>query len=204
MKEVIKNFKRQELFDMYNFRSNPFSMVTTRIDITNIYNYCKKHGNHYATLGYVFTKAMNNVEEFKYAYENGNIVKYDIIQPRFTQKFDDETVGFFTCEFQDTYQNYIIEFNKIQDKFYKVGSIPHSEELGVVWLSCQPWFSFTGLVPPFDKSITIPQLNWGKFEIENDRCYVHLMIMSHHGFVDGFHIGKLIEYISQEIENFNG
>jgi len=68
-------------------------------------------------------------------------------------------------------------------------------------LSCQPWFNFTGVIPPFDKSITIPQLIWDRFTFEGNRCYINLMIMVHHGFADGYHIGKLIEKIENTIQN---
>ena len=37
MKEEIKNYCRQDLFDYYHKRSNPFVFVTTKIDITNSY-----------------------------------------------------------------------------------------------------------------------------------------------------------------------
>ena len=77
MKEEIKNYCRQDLFDYYHKRSNPFVFVTTKIDITNIYDYCKIHKYHYATIAYVFGSAMNEIEEFKYRYENGKIYKYD-------------------------------------------------------------------------------------------------------------------------------
>ena len=43
MKEEIKDYCRQDLFDYYHKRSNPFVFVTTKIDITNIYDYCKIH-----------------------------------------------------------------------------------------------------------------------------------------------------------------
>ena len=36
MKEEIKDYCRQDLFDYYHKRSNPFVFVTTKIDITNI------------------------------------------------------------------------------------------------------------------------------------------------------------------------
>lgn len=39
MKEEIKNYYRQDLFDYYHTRSNPFVFVTTKIDITHIYDY---------------------------------------------------------------------------------------------------------------------------------------------------------------------
>lgn len=192
--EEVKDFKRKELFDMYNSRTNPFSFVTTKIDITNIYNLCKVKKHYYATIAYFLTKAMNNVEEFKYRYIDGKIYKCDVIRPSFTDILDDHTIGFYTCEMLDDYEDFLVHYDEIKNKFLK-REYKGEEVQDVVWLSCQPWFNFTGVVPPFDKSITIPQFNWDRFTFEGDRCYINLMIMVHHGFADGYHIGKLIENI---------
>ena len=69
MIKEIKNFERKELFEHYHSFSNPFAISTTKIDITNIVNYCKKHRNFYATLGFIITKTANQIDEFKYRYK---------------------------------------------------------------------------------------------------------------------------------------
>lgn len=199
MKEV-KDFKRQELFNMYNSRTNPFSIVTTKIDITNIYNLCKVKKHYYASIAYFLTKAMNNVDEFKYRYINNKIYKCDIIKPSFTDILDDNTIGFYTCEMLDDYDAFLAHFDEIKTSFLK-REYEGKEDHEVVWLSCQPWFNFSGVIPPYDKNITIPQLNWDRFTFENDRCYINLMIMVHHGFADGYHIGQLIESIENTIKD---
>ncbi len=198
--EYIENFKREEIFKMYNSRTNPFSFVTTRIDITNIYNLCKVKKHYYATIAYYLTKAMNNVDEFKYRYIDGKIYKCEVIRPSFTDILEDNTIGFYTCEMLDDYDDFLEHYDVIKEKFLR-REYRGEETQDVVWLSCQPWFNFTGVIPPFDKSITIPQLIWDRFTFEGNRCYINLMIMVHHGFADGYHIGKLIEKIENTIQN---
>jgi len=119
MKTEIKDFKRMDLFKYYNERTNPFAFVTTKVEITNIYNYCKKNKNYYATIGYCVAKAMNQVEEFKYRYEDNKIYKYDLISPSFTQMFDDETIGFFRIKMTDNYHEFINLFQETQTNFKK-------------------------------------------------------------------------------------
>ena len=67
-----------------------------------------------------------------------------------------------------------------------------------------PWFEFNSAVPPFNKENTIPQFIWDKFKKENDIVKTNLMIMVHHGFVDGYHIGKFINLLQENINNFKG
>ncbi len=200
MRREIKEFERKEIFDYYHKNINPFSFVTTKIDITKIYKKCQKTKNYYATIGYYFSKAINQIDAFKYRYEDGKIYKYDVIRPNFTQMSKDKNVGYFTFEMQDEYRDFIQEFNKTQDLFRKNNKSYLKSDQGEVWFSCQPWFQFLGVVPPFDKSITIPQILWDKFSFEDDRCYINIMIMVHHGFADGYHIGLLINKIKEEIE----
>ena len=203
MRTEVKNYNRKELFDYYHQRSNPFVIITTKIDITNLYKLCKKNKNTYATIAYYLTSAMNEIDEFKYRYEDGKIYKYDVINPSFTQRFKDGNIGFFACDLLNDYDSFIKEFNHVQDTFLETNKSICKENNGDVWISCSPWFHFTSLIPPFDKSITTPQMIWDKFELTNDKCYINLMIMSHHGFTDASHIGLLINKINDQISNID-
>lgn len=206
MKEIIKNYERMDLFNQYNERSNPFSFITTKIDITNAYNYSLKNHHLHALLMYIFVKAMNRIDNFKYRYEDNEIVKYDIINPNYTVTLDNGNVSFIEFDMMDNYEDYLNNFLESK-KAFKANqnvTITSSNEGTSVWLSCLPWFSFIGVVPPFEPKITIPQLIWDKVTLEDDHAYINLMIMSHHGFVDGSHIGKLIEYINEELNKLNG
>lgn len=203
MKEIVKNFERMNLYNQYNSRTNPFSFVTTKIDITNAYNYAKKNHHLHALLMYIFVKAINRIDNFKYMVEDGNIIKYDILNPNYTVRLDNGNVCFIEFDMMDSYEDYLDNFLKSKEVFKETQdvTIMASEDRGSVWLSCLPWFKFTGVVPPFEATLPIPQLIWDKVEVENDHAYINLMIMAHHGFVDGSHIGELVEYINEEIDN---
>lgn len=203
MRHEVKDFKRKELFDMYHERSNPFLFVTTKIDITNIVNYCKIHKNYYATIGYFILLAANELDCFKYRVENNKIYKYDDLKCQFVQMFDDDEIGFFACDKKDSYKEFINEFTSNQDKFFKEKVSSDSVDEGEIWFSCAPWFGFSSLVVPFDKAITVPQFIWSKFIEENDKVYTNLMIMVHHGFADGNHVGKFLKILNEKIEDFD-
>lgn len=146
---------------------------------------------------------MNSVDEFKYRHEDNKFYKYDTINLRFTQMFDDETIGFFRCNMTNDYDKFIEEFLNIQEKFKKTHQSFVKKDQAEVLLSCEPWFHFTGLVTPFNKEKTVPQVIWDKFSFEGERCYINLMVMVHHGFVDGYHIGKFFNKLSELIENID-
>lgn len=203
MKEIVKNFERMDLFNQYNSRTNPFSFITTKIDITKAYNYSKKHHHLHALLMYVFVKAINRIDNFKFMIEDKQIIKYDILNPNYTVTLDDGNVCFIEFDMDNNYEKYLDNFLKSKEIFKETQeiTITATPDCGSVWLSCLPWFKFTSAIPPFEKNLPIPQLIWDKVEVENDHAYINLMIMAHHGFVDGSHIGKLIEYINEELNN---
>lgn len=199
MKVLVEKFNRQETFDHYKNKTNPFSIVTTRIDITKIHELCKTKKHIYATIGYYLTKAMNEVEEFKYIYENGKIYKGDTIHPSFTEMREDKSIGYFYCPLVEDYDEFIEIYDREKANFLNGTAKETVTDDVEVWLSCEPWFNFSQAVPPFDNEITVPQMIWDRFQIENNRCYINLMIFVHHGFADGYHIGKLLSKIEEEI-----
>lgn len=199
MKVKIDNFDRLDLFNHYNGKSNPFIFVTTKVDITNVYNKCKKY---YASIAYFISKAVNEIDNFKYRFEEGNFYKYDTINVNFTYRLENK-IGFFTIDYKDKYQECLEEYLRMQKLFLEDNLNNNITDEGEIWVSYVPWFNFNSVIPPYDKKITIPQFIWDKFSFENGRCYINLMIMAHHGFVDGYHIGLFFEKLNNMLENID-
>lgn len=203
MIKEIENFDRKELFNHYHSFDNPFLICTTRIDITDLVNYCKVHKNFYATFGFIITMTANQIDAFKYRLKDGKIYYCDELKSSYTQMYEDKTIGYFGIPPIYDFNEYIKKFLDIQNKFLNDKKYSSESELNEIWLSCEPWFKFTGLIPPFNKMITIPQFVWDKYESIGDKYYIDLMIMVHHGFADGYHIGKFIELLTENIKILN-
>lgn len=111
MVEVVEKFYRQELFDHYNSCTNPFIITTSKIDITKVVEYCKVHRKFYATLGYFITQTVNQIENFKYRYdENGKIYYCNQIRSNYTQmKKDDDIIGYYDIPVIGDFEEYIKE-----------------------------------------------------------------------------------------------
>lgn len=203
MIKEIKDFKRKELFDHYHSGANPFVMITTKIDVTNVINYCKVHKNTYATLGYLISKTVNEIDAFKYRYKAGKIYYCDPIKPNFTDMYEDKTIGYFGFGYEEDYDEFINKFKISRQEFLEKKELITDNDIDEMWFSCSPWFKFTSLIPPFNKEVSIPQFIWDKYELDDGRYYVNMMIMVHHGFADGYHIGLFIESLNRNISEFN-
>lgn len=178
----------------------PFMIMTIPVKITNVVKYAKVHGHFYATMGFLVGKAINEVDAFKYRFVDNKFYYYDKLAVNFTEKVQD-MLGFFDCDESD-YDKFIEEFVIKKSKLGHYDDATEGNRQDVIWVSCFPWAKFNGLVSPHDKNITIPQFIWDKYEEVNGEYYCNLMIMVHHGFADGFHVGTFIERLNYYIDNF--
>lgn len=199
----IKNYKRKELFDMYHSRSNPFAIITTKMDITELYKLGKKYGTQYGVIAYYITKVVNEIDAFKMRFVDNKFVYYEKIEPNFTDMIDENLIGFFESKFSLDIDEFIDNYRKTKELFKTTKKNILSLDDGVIWLSCQPWYTFTSLIPPFDKSITVPQFIWDKFDMTDNKVTMNLMIIAHHGFVDGYQIGEFINKFKEEVDKIN-
>ena len=203
MKTELENFDRIHIFNHYHAMTNPFAFVTLRVDVTKLYQLCKRGKSHYATIGYYVVKTINEIDNFKYRYENGKIYKYDKIDANFTQMFKNKNIGYFRVNMCDDLNSFLDVFKEREEDFLNSNQSVEENDQAEVWLSCEPWFHFTGLIPPFNKEVAIPQIIWDQFTFEGDKCYLNFMIMVHHGFADGYNLGMFFHTLEELIEQID-
>lgn len=193
----VNNLERIELFKHYNEMDNPFIIMTFPLDVTNVVKYAKVHGHFYATMGFLVGKAVNDIESFKYRYSNGKFYYYEKVAVNFTERVD-EQIGFFECDAEEL-ENFVLEFDEKKKMLGHYDDASEENKEDVIWVSCFPWAKFNGLVSPHDKKITIPQFILDKYEEKDGKYSCNMMIMIHHGFADGYHVGKFIEKLNKYI-----
>lgn len=195
----VENFERLELFKHYHEMDSSFIIMTIPLNVTKVVEFAKAHKHFYATMGYLIGKAVNDVEQLKYRYVNGKFYYYSKIAVNFTEKVGDK-IGFFECD-EVELDKFLKEFDLKKSKLDAYNDASEENREDVIWVSCFPWAKFNSLVSPHDKDITIPQFIWDKYELKDNEYYCNLMIMVHHGFVDGAHVGKFIEKLNYYIDN---
>lgn len=204
MIKEIKNFDREKIFNHYHICDNPFLNIATKVDVTNLVLFCKKYKSFYATMGYLVCKVANKIDNFKYRFCDNKFYYCDELITNYTDMFDDGNIGYYNVEYNDDYQKYIDSFKKVKEKFLKDNNYSIDNKINEIWLSCVPWIKCTSITSPFNKNCLIPQIIWDKYELENDKYYVNLTIVIHHGFVDGYHISKFVNLLEENIKEFDG
>ena len=128
-----------------------------------------------------------------------------MIHSNYTENIDNEIIGFFRVDYNDNYRHYMEAYNKErQTLFDNNGSNPNIITSDEIWMSCEPWFEINSIVPPYNKDNTIPQFIWDKFKEKDGRITTNLMVMIHHGFMDGYQIGAFYKKLEDNINSIEG
>lgn len=82
----MNTWDRNEYFNHFFNNAKCTYSITVNIDITNLYNYIKTNKlRFYPTFTWVVSKAINNYQEFKMAFdEEGRLVFFDEIGPSYS------------------------------------------------------------------------------------------------------------------------
>ena len=202
----LEKWSRYETFKHYDICSNPFVIVSVNIDITNLYNYARDNDlSMYSALGYMITKTANEFEEFKYRKEDNDIYLFDSLIPNFTENIDGKDLYYFDVEYKSDIKEFDKDFKSIREEYSRGGKRKElTNVLNEIWLSCAPWFSINSLVPPYNKDNSIPQFIWDKFKKEDNKVTTNLLILIHHGFIDGYQIGSFYKKLEDNIKKLKG
>lgn len=206
MKIIDKNtWKRKEIYDFYKNFDIPRYLISFEVDVTELYDYVKQQQlSFYYTFMHVVLTEINRIENFKYRMIGDDVIYYDVVHPSFTDTIkDSDLFKIVASNYHRDLHTFIKEaaHNSLQQ-----GSqfIDYEADLrqDLVYISVFPWASYTQIsnVTNIEPHDAIPRVTWGKYRNVNSRLMMPLSIEVHHAFVDGFHVGLLIQNIEQKIK----
>lgn len=198
----IKNWNRKEHFEFFSTFEEPFFGITTPIDCTIAFEKSKELNIPFFI--YYLHKtltAVNQIENFRYRIEDGNVFLYDEIDSSATIMRADKTFGFSFMKFKAE----LTAFNKIalaEIERIQLTSGLFTREFpeNLIHFSAIPWINFTSLT--HSRSFTLPdscpKISFGKMITENGKKTMSLAVLAHHGLVDGYHMGMFVEALQNE------
>ena len=93
----IDTWNRKSQYLWFNSFMNPTYGIDVKMDVTNLVNYSKKtKTSFFINFLYCLTVALNEVEEFRLRYVNGEVRLYDYINPTYTSNIYCKSTG-STC-----------------------------------------------------------------------------------------------------------
>lgn len=196
-------YPRKDAFAFFSGASNPFYSVTFEQDVTKLYAYTHEKGlSFYHAMSYLVTKAMNQVQMFRYVVKDGVIYEIDGRTPSLTElRKGEEQYYCVNVPFVDDMAAFCAEAAKRRDsqrEFMKAAE----ETSDLLFISCLPWVEITGLTNPrdFDQDDSVPRVVWGKYAKKDERVILHIAVEVNHRLVDGLHIGRFAQRLTALIE----
>ena len=202
----IDKWNRKDQYDFFKNYEDPFFNLTANLEVTILYDYCKKNAFSFSLTCLFFAlKGMNEITEFKLRIVDNKVVIFDKIHLGSTILNSDNTFSF--CYFN--YKNDLLKFIEeacvvLEQNRNKTQFEPKENVIDLAHCSTLPWLSFTGFkhAKKGDERHTgIPKLVFGKmFELNNKRM-LPFSVEVHHALMDGLHVANLFEIIQDSIDH---
>ena len=202
----LSSWNRKEIFDFFSHASNPYYMVSFRLDVTNLYSYVKQnHLSFYYSLIYLCTQAINEVDAFRYVIRGDEVYYLSERMPSFTDlKKDSNLFHIVTMHEIGSLEEFNVlakKYSNDQQTFIDIDS----ETDRVIYYSCLPWMDITAVTNERDfssvdsKNDSIPRIAWGKYVCNGERLELGVSIEVNHRLIDGVHLGEFAQKLEQMI-----
>lgn len=199
----IDTWKRRMHFLVFRDALQPEYCINVNLDVTDFLQMIKeKKLSFTCSFIYVAAKCANDIEEFRYRFIDNKVLLYDEIGTSFTF-MNNETELFKVVNVP--MQHTLPEFEALskrtisEQKEYFKGAPPVDSFI----FSAMPWISFTSISHTISANHSKGQalFDWGKFFEQNGRIMMPFSLQVHHSFIDGIHVGKLVDKIQERLNN---
>lgn len=196
-----KNWKRAMHCMVFRNSVEPAFCITVEIDITEFLEMTRR--NKYSfTMAFIYavTKCANEIEEFRYRFVDGKVVLFNQINTAFTYlNKETELFKVVNVPMKDSMREYVFLAEKTakEQKEYFTGPLGND----VFQFSPLPWVSYSHIshTNSGKKDNATPLFDWGKYYKRGERTILPFSIQAHHSFVDGLHVGRLVDLLQNYI-----
>ena len=183
----------------------PSYCVTVELDITHFLAQVRAQGwSLTLAMTYAACHCANDIGAFRYRFLDGDVVLYDRIDAAFIW-LNPETELFkvVNVPLGDTMRAFIpLAARTAQEqKEYFTGPLGND----VFQCSAMPWVRYTHVshTESGKKGNAAALFNWGKYFTRHGRTLLPFSIQAHHSFVDGLHVGRLVEHLQNWLDAFD-
>lgn len=206
MKEFdVKSWNRKTQYDFFKSYDDPFFNLTTQLDVTNLYNYCKKNDLSFFLVSlYIALESANEILEFRLRIINNKVFEFESIDIGSTVLNDDNSFSFCFFKREKSIYEFVKQGKKALKKHKENNNFDSNKEVqNLIYCSFIPWVSFTSFKHARNlerESSGIPKFVFGKYFEENNIKKMSFSIEVHHALMDGFHVGKFLEIFQSKMD----
>lgn len=192
----LETWDRAMHYQVFRNSLQPQYCVTFDLDITHFLPKVKEKGYSFTfALIYAVTKCANQIEEFRCRFVDGKPAIFETINTSFTYlKKGTELFKVVNVPMQNSMDEYVAlakQTEENQTEFFTDSAMGND----IYQFSPFPWVSYSHIshTDSRKKDNATPLFDWGKFYEKDQRILLPFSVQVHHSFVDGIHIGRLVE-----------
>lgn len=205
----INTWERKTQYENFINYDYPVFSICTRVDVTNLVNYCNKTKRSFFTCFlYIVTKCINNIDEFKTRIVNDEVLEYDNIKSSFIVLNNNKQIVTAKTSIIDGFEDF---YKANREAIHKArenkDNVFNDEPIcDCIYVSYLSWMDLHSINNPYNFSdvsqTSIPRITWGKCVEKDGKYEIGFDVSLHHALADGYHVALLINAINNEMNNF--
>ena len=208
MKKVdLNHWPRNERYQFFKQLNHPRFSITAELDITSFYQYVKQESlSFYLSMIHLLMEEINKLEAIKYRIKGNEVYLFEILHPSFTDSIDNtDDFKIVNAPFYSDMHQFI---ESAKQKSIKQGHtfVNHEDESrqDFIYISTFPWASCTQITHAYHDANqdAVPRVTWSKYYQKNGSYMMPITIEVHHAFVDGRHVGMLLNHLQERMNQF--
>jgi len=200
MKKIkLNTWNRKEHFEFFKKFDEPFFGIISEVDCSPAYQLAKE--NKWSFFAYYLHKslmAVNEIEEFRYRIQDGEVIVHDEVHSGSTIGRKDGTFAFSFVKYNADFLIFQADLKKeIENVNNSTGLRLECDDYGdnIIHYSSLPWIKYTAITHPrmYHTDESIPKITFGKASLEDERRVMPVSVYAHHALMDGYHVGRYFE-----------
>lgn len=195
----LQTYARRRLYEAFRNRTVPVFSITTSIEITRLRHVTTSRGlRFFACVAFLIAKAANEVPEFRHRIVDDAPVEFDSVHPSLTVLLQNDTFGFADATYSGSFA---ADYQALLQAIAQAKVAPNQDTTGQreprIFLTNLPWFRFSSIEHPYEAGYaSIPIISTGRFYADADRVLLPVGVQVHHALVDGLHVGRFVQRLS--------
>lgn len=202
----MNTWNRKSSFSNFQDFDLPYLNVGAELDVTNLYNFTKQnHLSFYFALTYLANTTADSIINYRYRFENGKAfeIGHNTAFVTYLRK-GEENYFMVECEDRPSLTDFCqVNYSRANSSLAEDAMSDLKGRLDVICYTCLPWINYTHIFRTIAKNgiDCNPKISWGKFYNKENRIYVNFSSQTHHGLMDGYHVGKYYIKMQEHLNN---
>lgn len=197
----IETWERKQHYSIFKNYLQPRYDISFELEVTHFYTKIKEERLSF-TLAMIFAIATcaNEIEEFRYRFVDGEVVKYNELNLSFTYlNKETELMKNVVVEMRENIHDFVTYAYEVANNQKEYFTGPMGND--IYQFSAIPWISYTHFshTDSGKKDNATPIFDWGKIFWREGKMFMPFSVQAHHSFVDGIHMGKLAQRLQQYV-----